>query len=807
MTMARLIAKWRETSEAATDSVSRLSKRWWGQLLIVAAFVAPDFVWLMASGRMIAAGDVTNYLQANAYFLQEALRHGHSILWDPSTFSGFPSFVSDGEFFSISNLTLTRYFGFIISYHVLLFAFLVLIGFFTARVIIELGGSSRAAIIGGLSFVISTQTITMSLLRGYLFLPALCLIALLIAKRRYPLRYLVPIGGFVAGSALLSTHFNLLIIALTGASVFSIFFWRLFGGGDPHATRGTFGAYACVAAIGLAIGLLRFLPLLSFIKFTSQSGGMLYSAATEGAIAPADFLSFIFPKFDIPLLSSSPVLYLGILPLVFLSFSFVLKGRLPRFLMAVFAVCLLLSVKWSPLFWLLQKMPVFRYFRVPSRWMLLGSFAACLLIGLGADAYLTEGHQKFKATVRTVFKWMFVALLAIGTVTTAFVVFLGAATIRWLKAYFDAHLYAKTAGLPLQHYHQVIDQYFQRTTAIFDFSNVAFLVSSLLIGLSYALIRRSSDAQGGDKRFLPAAILLVGLNYSMIHPFFYETVNKDFFSFRPPIAAYIAEHPGRTLAFLPGFTEFTELDAAKPADAEARFRFESEILSPKFNEFYGIDSADGYDSMMPATYSKIMAMVGSDRVVTGDSIAAQKSSIEDKIAVFSRNRALLDMLGVRYVVSTYDLSGADLAPVTSATDVSSGVAVHLFENEHALPLVYLAKDVIFTEVGAKIDFGRLSGTDFHRDTFIECGTCKVQSGAGSLKVEAQENGRLQAHVASARGTWLVYDESDLPGWRASIDGRPAEIHRANEVFQSVFVPPGDHEVEFRFSYFATLPRK
>jgi uncharacterized membrane protein YfhO len=40
---------------------------------------------------------------------------------------------------------------------------------------------------------------------------------------------------------------------------------------------------------------------------------------------------------------------------------------------------------------------------------------------------------------------------------------------------------------------------------------------------------------------------------------------------------------------------------------------------------------------------------------------------------------------------------------------------------------------------------------------------------------------------------------NYPGWRATIDGRPAKVYQTDYVLRGVVVPPGDHVVEFRFS--------
>ncbi len=59
---------------------------------------------------------------------------------------------------------------------------------------------------------------------------------------------------------------------------------------------------------------------------------------------------------------------------------------------------------------------------------------------------------------------------------------------------------------------------------------------------------------------------------------------------------------------------------------------------------------------------------------------------------------------------------------------------------------------------------------------------------------------LRTHAAGAG--WLVLDDPDFPGWRASIDGAVAPIERANGLFRAVCVPAGDHEIRFAFSPWA-----
>jgi uncharacterized membrane protein YfhO len=46
--------------------------------------------------------------------------------------------------------------------------------------------------------------------------------------------------------------------------------------------------------------------------------------------------------------------------------------------------------------------------------------------------------------------------------------------------------------------------------------------------------------------------------------------------------------------------------------------------------------------------------------------------------------------------------------------------------------------------------------------------------------------------------YLVLPDAYYPGWQATIDGRPEPIWRANYAFRAVYVPTGQHTVQFVF---------
>lgn len=72
----------------------------------------------------------------------------------------------------------------------------------------------------------------------------------------------------------------------------------------------------------------------------------------------------------------------------------------------------------------------------------------------------------------------------------------------------------------------------------------------------------------------------------------------------------------------------------------------------------------------------------------------------------------------------------------------------------------------------------------------------VESTAGLL--------RLRTRLAEGPPGILVVSQADVPGWRASIDGRPSGLYRAYGLVQALVVPSGDHDValEYRPASFA-----
>ena len=69
------------------------------------------------------------------------------------------------------------------------------------------------------------------------------------------------------------------------------------------------------------------------------------------------------------------------------------------------------------------------------------------------------------------------------------------------------------------------------------------------------------------------------------------------------------------------------------------------------------------------------------------------------------------------------------------------------------------------------------------------------AGSGAATILADHADRLRIETTSTGPAWLVLADTWDPGWRATVDGVPARMLRANLAFRAIRVPAGRHVVE------------
>jgi membrane protein YfhO len=169
---------------------------------------------------------------------------------------------------------------------------------------------------------------------------------------------------------------------------------------------------------------------------------------------------------------------------------------------------------------------------------------------------------------------------------------------------------------------------------------------------------------------------------------------------------------------------------------------------------------------------------------------------------------MLDIMNVKYVI--YDtaqyqqeraLMGDRFVPVFNSPDGAEVVA----ENRRVMPKGWLVPSVVQVQNPRQALFIIRDPGFAPQNLAIVETTPPIaldQSGAaqpaGEVSLQQYEGELIRFKANVARNALLVTGEKYANGWKATVDGRPAEIQRVDYVLRGVYLTPGVHEVRFVF---------
>jgi hypothetical protein len=140
--------------------------------------------------------------------------------------------------------------------------------------------------------------------------------------------------------------------------------------------------------------------------------------------------------------------------------------------------------------------------------------------------------------------------------------------------------------------------------------------------------------------------------------------------------------------------------------------------------------------------------------------------------------------------------------------------IYLNENSDAFPRAFLVHKAIHVSSDQSQEFLldnpefdlrnevilEVSLPDGWNDTFSN-----MLSDVNSVDIINFEENNIKIQTNSNYDGILVLTDVFYPGWNATIDGNPTEIFKANGLVRSIFVPAGEHFIEFEYtSYSFTL---
>ncbi len=419
------------------------------------------------------------------------------------------------------------------------------------------------------------------------------------------------------------------------------------------------------------------------------------------------------------------------------------------FFTAIALIALLLAWgKFGPLYRFFYALPGMNTLRNPIKWYYITSFACGVLGALGYSAALQRNAQT-PSPFRSTLLWC---------VSPAAVILLAGAIT--LGAFWSDPFFLQTWRTP-----DAQAQFF--LADLIRTQSLRALVLAALFwgaaGVSVFLLLRHPPSRPASR--VGFALLGITLAAELLYVNFH----------------YLPYQPWRPLVETGPFSDFLKSRAARPN----RFRFlRQDGLFHHLREaaaVQGVENADPYPARLPDAFLKMQA-------------ALERT---DPLKFWR-------LCNVQYVVSPQPLALNGLTPRLTLKAGDQTLVVHEYAN--TLPRAYrvpawetLPESEALTRMANRL-------FDPTRKAFIHNPPQPLPSPVGTI---ANETGRCEILRAELHALTLETDgpSSGLvvvssrydPGWKATLNGRPAPLLKVNYMLQGVAVPAGRHTIELRYA--------
>jgi hypothetical protein len=208
----------------------------------------------------------------------------------------------------------------------------------------------------------------------------------------------------------------------------------------------------------------------------------------------------------------------------------------------------------------------------------------------------------------------------------------------------------------------------------------------------------------------------------------------------------------------------------------------------------GLYGIEGYDPYVPVRIVELVALADDQRTKA-------RGNFFGPFPASAFESPIMDLLGVRTVV------GPQEAPLRSTPRLVGGLG--LFDRPTAFPPAFLASCwELVADSGGIARLGAMTSSELRSTAIVvdgsaarrdlggaPAGTCR---NAGAVSVDRYEPERVALTAHSDQPSVLVLTDAWFPGWKVSVDGKPASVLRVDHALKGVALPGGAHRVEFEF---------
>ena len=820
-----------ETSAEACDRTREpgsFTRRDGAAIVLLVACLLCMFWKVVFTPAMFFYRDVYNYTFPSARFIHDLCRQGFLPFWNPYLNYGQPLLANPNMlfFYPFTLIIVLLPIDMAFTMHFLVHFALAGIGVYVlAR---SWGQTNLGAFFAAIVFMFSGPVLSL----GNLYNTAACAAwipwALLVTDRALEsLRVRAWILLIVIFSFQWLAGEPLTMLATFGLC-FAYAFYRC-GVGGKLWSKPNFHLLAIFFLVGAGMMLLCAAQLLPASNLLSQSRrgvqGLSFRETTTWSVNPFSFAEVIVPDFfgsgiSAPTgwmrLMSDPNLgphflsvFLGFIPLFYALAGWAGgRDRRRNFVAGAGGAFLLLAFgRFTPVFALAYLLfPPLTMARYPVKLLILVTFLVAILAGWGFDALRSpvaawKAHARRLLTPLIIILGCILAVLAVAWLLPALIT----SPAHWVLN--------KLGETPVD-----VQQMPEFLVNILRYQ-LPGLTGFCLGGtvLAYGLEQGKPWARPGLYAFALLAVgQLAAVNYSA-NP----TVPKTFFTYRPPVLKEFKDPPGtyRVASFWPLFaTHDTN-------NLQTYVNFESIPEAPKF----GPSAQGAFQARLQLAAGSMLNQVeGNINLDLERSLPPYLYDVEiymNRLADAPLHAdCLLGRTNVKYILRP---TPADSAATRAIGDVFNGSTVpsRLYEDLCFVPRTYVAGISLFSTNSAET-LDHLASPDFDAlNTVIlaaaagsspdvapasrpaggnadlkPSSTAAASGGspAGQAEIIDRHPNSLTLRAQLARPAYVVLLDRYDPNWQATVDGRPAPVLRANQIFRAVYAGAGLHEIRFTY---------
>jgi cadmium resistance protein CadD (predicted permease) len=633
---------------------------------------------------------------------------------------------------------------------------LIWAGIGTVKLLDDLEIGKLGQTVGGLAFSLSGYLVSragfLSINAAVAWIPWILLLSkgLTTKKKRY-----FWLTGLVFGFQLLAGHAQTAWYTALLAGLW-ITFWAIYTGDKEQKTRKiiiAWGKFIGAGMIGIMLSAIQFIPTLEYLLQSQRAGEFGYAEAMTYSFWPWRFLTFLVPDlFGNPAAGNywgygnywEDAVYLGLLPII-MAVGLIVK-----------------AVKKND-----GKSETNKWMIKDSHRELVGFLAIITLLSflfaLGKNTPIfpflyrnIPSFDLFQAPTRFTI-WAEISLAVLAGIAIDRLRRPQGRSLYWTRLT-AAGCFAITAGSLIAwiYYGEI---------------NLTFIKSvgkAGLLGLvfSLAMLFKPDENKGRNRDIwnyivvgLVAIDLLVagwGLNPGIGLDFYRVTSEQE-----NQARVFMYDSAEYDLKF----RQFFNFESFLPkSDWEEMYDYSL----PNLNMLKRIEMVNNFDPIVPGRYQTWMEEINKQDLI--------------------KNEQLIKLMNIGVIIEK-DSLGQISHTYTSSNSIDNklrlvGCALAVEEDAEALNLILEGK----VNLEQKIIFDAT-----YRETNSFCNQIK-----GELTILEEKPGYLKLNANLEEDSWIFWSQAWYPGWRGEIDGERTDVQRANYLFQAVYSPAGNHEVEFLY---------